>query len=118
MSGSSVTGIGPGSVQKCKCREISIYLKALSDFVSIRFQADLTGSINGVNRVFTMIVPGNELLLFKNGILQSWGVDYTIDSTLMTITFNIGNIPQIGDVLTARVSKNLIEWMGLPDFDL
>jgi Major tropism determinant N-terminal domain len=59
-----------------------------------------TGTIDGVNRVFTVPNapnPATSLLLFRNGLLQTRGVDYTLSGT--TITFASNCIPQIGDVL-------------------
>lgn len=55
-----------------------------------------TGTINGVNAVFTTslpYVPGT-LLVFRNGIALTPGVseDYT-ETTTTTFTFNAGCIP-------------------------
>ena len=57
-----------------------------------------TGSINGVNRVFTLpTTPGSVVLVFRNGLLQSLGAsnDYTISGA--TITFNVA--PLTGDTI-------------------
>jgi hypothetical protein len=60
-----------------------------------------TGNIDGSNATFTLVAkPPSGLLLFKNGILQHGGSteDYVYDGNL-TITFDVGNIPQINDTL-------------------
>jgi len=67
------------------------------------FGAELTGTLNGTNPTFTL--PSNPstgtVTLYVNGIRQKSGSgnDYTISGS--TITFEAGNIPLSGDVLTA-----------------
>jgi len=39
--------------------------------------------------------------LFRNGLLQSSGPDYTVDVTSLIVTFTASSQPQIGDVVTA-----------------
>ncbi|HZS56117.1 MAG TPA: hypothetical protein VFA65_17070, partial [Bryobacteraceae bacterium] len=60
------------------------------------------GAINGTNTIFTLAntpaVPVN-LTLYRNGILQTSGVDYTLSGT--TITFSGNEAPQSGDALLA-----------------
>jgi hypothetical protein len=60
------------------------------------------GTINGVNDTFTLAEepdPADSLSLFKNGVLQDAGVDYTLVTD--TVTFAAGSIPLTGDVLLA-----------------
>jgi len=64
-----------------------------------------TGSINSSNLVFTLAnVPklGTECL-FLNGLLQTYGVDYTISGA--TITFEPGDAPETGSILVANYQK-------------
>lgn len=60
-----------------------------------------SGTINGVNLVFTLAHtpnPAASLDLFKNGQLMiAGGADYTLATA--TITFVAGAIPQTGDAL-------------------
>ena len=56
------------------------------------------GTINGVNAAFTLTYspnPAASLLLFKNGVFQTAGIDYTLSTN--TITYVAGAIPQTGD---------------------
>jgi hypothetical protein len=60
------------------------------------------GAINGVNPIFVLSTapsPAASLALFRNGLLQTAGSDYTLNGP--TITFNSWSIPQIDDVLEA-----------------
>jgi hypothetical protein len=59
-----------------------------------------SGTINGVNAVFTLQTapnPVQSLQLAVNGVMQKPGVDFTLSSA--TITFLAGAIPQGGDEL-------------------
>jgi hypothetical protein len=61
-----------------------------------------TGTLNGTNATFTLAnppSPGGSLTLFRNGLIQSNSIDYTLSAG--TITFNAGSIPQAGDILQA-----------------
>jgi hypothetical protein len=61
-----------------------------------------TGAINGSNATFTLTeppVPAQSLLLYRNGLLQMHGVDYTLSSD--TISFLPVSVPLPGDVLLA-----------------
>jgi len=67
------------------------------------------GTIDGINTTFTLAAipnPASSLQLFRNGLLQRPGVDYTLSGA--TITFAAPSIPQPGDVLLAwyRTSGN------------
>ena len=60
------------------------------------------GAINGSNRVFTLSVapvPESGLMVYRNGLLQRSGVDYTLAG--VTITFVTAATPQSGDILLA-----------------
>lgn len=55
------------------------------------------GTINGVNATFTLTQTPSTLLLFRNGVEQLLGTNYTLAGS--TITFLAGYIPQTGDSL-------------------
>jgi hypothetical protein len=60
------------------------------------------GLINGSNDTFTLAnspTPASSLALYRNGLLQQQGLDYTISGN--TVTFLPGAIPQPGDTLLA-----------------
>ncbi|MDX2154397.1 MAG: hypothetical protein SFV54_26890 [Bryobacteraceae bacterium] len=60
------------------------------------------GAVNGTNAVFTLAnvpTPASSLMLYRNGLLQRSGVDYTISGN--TVTFAAGAIPGTGDVVMA-----------------
>jgi hypothetical protein len=59
------------------------------------------GSVDGSNRLFTLAnvpSPSSSLTLFRNGVLQKQGLDYTVATNV--ITFAVGYVPRTGDVLT------------------
>ena len=61
-----------------------------------------SGSINGLNTVFTLNQtpsPSTSLSLYRNGMMQRQGVDYSLAAN--TVTFVSGARPQTGDILTA-----------------
>jgi hypothetical protein len=58
-------------------------------------QLTITGTIDGVNTRFTLSSVPGFLELFKNGLLQTPGVDYTLASNI--VTFFAGSIPQPAD---------------------
>ena len=65
------------------------------------------GIVDGANATFTLAnppTPSTSLVLFRNGIAQQPGVDYTL--TASSIQFLTGGIPQPGDALLA--------WYRLP----
>lgn len=60
------------------------------------------GMLNGSNAAFTLSMAPNpvaSLLLFRNGMLQKAGVDFTVASS--SISFLPGSVPQPGDLLQA-----------------
>jgi len=67
----------------------------------------LTGAVDGSNNTFTLSgppSPASSLALFRNGILQKPGLDYTLTGS--TVQFLTGATPQTGDTLLA--------WYRLP----
>ena len=61
-----------------------------------------SGDVNGANAVFGLASapePASSLLLFRNGVLQKQGLDYTLSGS--SITFTAAAIPQTGDALVA-----------------
>jgi hypothetical protein len=60
------------------------------------------GAMNGTNVAFTLSMtptPATSLLLFRNGLLQKIGVDYTLNGS--SVSFLAGSVPQPGDLLQA-----------------
>jgi len=60
------------------------------------------GAVNGTNTSFTLAntpSPATSLALFRNGLLQSPGVDYTLSG--QALTFLSVSTPQTGDLLQA-----------------
>ncbi len=60
-----------------------------------------SGAINGVNPVFTLAQapsPSTSLALYRNGLLMTAGVDYTLSGAV--ITFMTGLAPQTSDTLS------------------
>jgi hypothetical protein len=90
---------------------------------NVRFQdAEVPGgTVNGTNANFTLqFTPSTpaSVLLFKNGVMQTNGQDYTLAGT--TITFTSKAVPQAGDTLsayyrvsTAAASPNISAGPGL-----
>lgn len=61
------------------------------------------GVVDGSNTMFTLSIapaPESGLSLYRNGLLQKQGLDYTLSGSV--ITFAAGAVPQPGDVLTAN----------------
>ncbi len=60
------------------------------------------GHVNGSNTVFSLAQapdPVSSLSVYRNGILQKPGVDYSLSGT--TVTFGSLSVPQTGDLLLA-----------------
>ncbi len=60
------------------------------------------GTMNGSNAAFTLSTapnPAGSLLLFRNGMLQKAGVDFTLTGS--SLSFQPGSVPQPGDLLQA-----------------
>ena len=66
-----------------------------------------SGAIDGVNDTFSL--PGEleeeNILVAKNGLVQTPGDDYTVDTEDFNIVFVSGNIPQVGDSLVAMMEQ-------------
>ena len=61
-----------------------------------------SGTIDGVNTTFTLAnppAPTTSLTLFRNGLMQRAGIDFTLSGT--SITFVSGNVPRSGDMMRA-----------------
>jgi uncharacterized protein YoxC len=61
-----------------------------------------TGTINGSNTSFTLShtpAPVVSLTLYRNGLIQTNGVDFTIGGS--TLTFLAGSVPKVGDIVLA-----------------
>ncbi|MGH9628697.1 MAG: hypothetical protein ACRD7E_10220, partial [Bryobacteraceae bacterium] len=59
-----------------------------------------TGAVDGVNSTFDLSIPpspASSLQVFRNGILQKLGVDYSLNGR--TVTFGALSIPASGDIL-------------------
>ncbi len=62
-----------------------------------------SGVVDGSNATFTLSAapaPQTGLMLYRNGLLQKQGLDYTLNGNV--IQFAPGAVPQPGDVLTAN----------------
>ncbi len=62
-----------------------------------------SGTANGSNTSFALAhtpAPSTSLTLYRNGLIQSSGIDFTLLGG--AITFNTGSIPQSGDILQAH----------------
>jgi len=60
------------------------------------------GTVNGVNAAFTLVFapsPATSLIIFRNGLLQAQGFDYSLSGNV--VTFLAGSLPQTGDELIA-----------------
>lgn len=72
------------------------------DLVTFVDQETVTGTIDGTNTAFTLVnapSPPAGLVLFRNGVVQKNGLDYTISGN--TVTFVTAATPQPADVLLA-----------------
>jgi hypothetical protein len=61
-----------------------------------------TGTVDGVNRIFLLTTapnPGSSMQLYRNGLLQRQGADYTLAGN--AVTFSVQATPQTGDILLA-----------------
>jgi hypothetical protein len=62
----------------------------------------LTGTVDGVNAVFTVSQPfAQTCLILKNGVQQSTPLMYTLIGS--TVTFTPLFVPQVGDILQAMI---------------
>ena len=79
---------------------LTTQVQSLNSSVVIYGQTPL-GAIDGANTLFTLasVPSGNTIALFKNGLREAAGVDYSLSGS--TITFYNSALPQPGDVLVA-----------------
>jgi hypothetical protein len=87
---------GDGSLGPCGTNPLFVDLETMN------------GTMNGSNAAFTLArapSPATSLLLFRNGLLQTAGVDYTLSGS--SVSFLPGSVPQPGDMIQAsyRVSQ-------------
>lgn len=65
------------------------------------FDGSIVGPVDGVNAIFWLNTGAvSSLLVFRNGVAQTYGVDYTNINN--QITFLQASIPQPGDIVTAE----------------
>lgn len=65
-----------------------------------------SGAVDGANTTFTLSgvpLPASSLMVYRNGLLQKVGVDFTL--SLDRITFLPGAVPQVGDLVQASYRK-------------
>ncbi len=72
---------------------------ALASFVDAEVPLGATDGYNTYFTVQTVPVPSTSLQLYRNGVYQTAGVDYTVSSN--SIRFLTGAVPQPGDSLLA-----------------
>jgi hypothetical protein len=100
-----IPGTPPGYVMACVAIDLNAFVldtKTTSPTlrlvvpISNVFGAILNGAVNGVNATFTL--PATPLAIYRNGLRQQLGIDYTFK--VGVITFTPVSIPQLGDVVT------------------
>ena len=107
VSGSTVT-FAPGSAP-AGGDSLTAWYRVDSGATETIAYADLevpTGVVNGVNREFTLSgipLPAASLRVYRNGLLQKLGTDYTL--AVDRITFLSVATPQVGDILQAAFRK-------------
>ena len=87
------------------------------EVVNLRFIDGETpaGPVDGANAQFTLSAtpdPVNSLLLYRNGMLQKRGQDFTLTGN--QVEFAADAVPQPGDTLLASFRLSLIQAAGLP----
>ncbi|HYP05636.1 MAG TPA: hypothetical protein VER03_05320 [Bryobacteraceae bacterium] len=87
---------------------LAYYRLAASGTDTIQFSENETpaGAVDGSNAQFTLQtapLPASSLQMFRNGILQKEGLDYTLNGSVLV--FVTGTIPQPGDVLQASYRR-------------
>ncbi len=87
------------------------------EVVNLRFLDGETpaGPVDGANARFTLSStpdPVNSLLLYRNGMLQKRGQDFTLAGN--QVEFVAGAVPQPGDTLLASYRLSLMQAAGLP----
>jgi hypothetical protein len=100
LSGNAITFVSGGIPQTSDVLTAFYRLGVTIPGVGFIDQETPSGAINGVNGVFALSLtpsPSSSLEVFRNGLLLSAGVDYTLSGA--TITF-IAVVPQSTDTLT------------------
>lgn len=108
--GSMPAGSGTGSAMVCIPID-STTLQIIGGKLTVVFPSSSltfvdgetpTGMIDGTNRNFTLAAspnPATSLALYRNGVRQKFGVDYTLAGN--AITFLAASTPESGAILTA-----------------
>lgn len=81
-------------------------------------QEPVQGTVNGTNTVFTILFapsPQASLALFRNGVEQSQGIDYSIGSSGNTINWLSTPVPQTGDILRASYRYKVLYGVNFSD---
>lgn len=60
----------------------------------------INGAVNGANPLFTMPAVWSQIMLFRNGVLLTEGLDFTRQSPNQVVIFSL---PLTGDILTAQL---------------
>jgi hypothetical protein len=111
ISISEVTGLsGDLATLQNQITQVNNTLANLLSIVQIHGEIP-AGSIDGSNVVFTLKnlpSPSSSVTLYRNGLRQSLGGDYTLSGA--TITFLSGSTPQPGDSLVADYQDPIIPY--------
>lgn len=100
LSANSITFLSASIPQTSDILLASYRLSVSIPGVGFVDQQTPSGTVNGVNTTFTLSQtpsPTASLYVYRNGVLQTPGVDYTLSGDV--ITFMSGFIPQTNDVL-------------------
>lgn len=102
LSGSTVTVL-PASVPGPMDSLVATYrVTTVTSSVTFQDAEQPAGAVNSINAAFTLAAapsPAVSLMLYRNGILQQAGIDYTLNGS--AITFSGPSIPQTGDSIQA-----------------
>lgn len=84
---------------------VGLWAEPPPDVASVPVLETLIGTPDGVNTMFSLSAApvGGVAEIFRNGILQNQGPDYSFSG--VTVTFAPGAVPQQGDTLTAYYLK-------------
>src|ERR1700722_1776805 len=101
LSGNAITFLTGAAPQPSDVLSAFYRLSVTIPGVGFVDQQTPTGAINGVNGVFTLAQtpsPTASLAVYRNGLLLTAGVDYTLSGAV--ITFMSGLVPQSTDTLS------------------
>jgi hypothetical protein len=115
MATKSVTGTGLGTSQNERLKDYQKLIGQILDTAGRRITIVPTGDINSINNTFTFPEVVRELLVFKNGLLLSWGNDYHLLDDMKTLIFEPANIPANGDIITCQVFRSVRSLLALPN---